>query len=875
MSEHPRRVVTILFTDIVGSTRLWEELPDKMATALARHDTLLTECIERNRGSVVKGTGDGFMAIFSQAQEGISSAVAAQHALDEESWDAEIGRLQVRMALHTGTVEEREHDYHGTAVNRAARLVSAGHGGQILLSETTYDLVWQELPPGLMLKDLGRHRLKDISQAENVFQLVTPNLTTIFPSLRTPQSNTTNLPVQLTPFIGRVRETNAVSELVTRPEVSLITLIGPGGTGKTRLALQVAQVMAGHFADGVTFVALAATKDPSLVPDAVARTIGVIEQPDHSLVDSVGRYFANKEALLVLDNFEQVLEAGSFITAMLATAPQLTILVTSRAVLHLRGEHEYPVPPLVVPDLNQSATTVDLSTNEAVSLFVERALATSPNFELTEENAKTVAAICVGLDGLPLAIELAAARVRIFSPQQILDRLDNRLHLLTGGALDLPSRQRTLRNAIDWSYNLLDEGEQQLFARLSVFTGGRSLEAIEAVCDPGIAIDTLYGTESLLNKSLLVRGEGPGGESRFFMLETIHEYAAERLVQSGEEEQIEDRHLEYFLSLAEEMEPGYRQHGQLELIERTEAELGNIRAAFNYAMQSDQFATAAKLIASIDYYLRYRDRLVEGQRWFQRLLGVMDKIPEAYQARFLLAAGRLAWVNGALEQSHHLLLRGLELAQALNDRRIEAWTLVELSAASFAIDGHSLNEKRAKSGLSIFQDLDDRVGIATAFNNLGEIARLAGDYDQAREMYESCLAACRETGEIIRQIMQSHNLGYIAYRQGDYERARDLNISCLEQMIEIGWRHGTVDTLWNLAGPLTWLGEEEKAVRLLGASAALLVEMGVAPHPSDIRELSLYTADARAQLDEAVFETLYAEGWAMTVEQAIDYALEA
>jgi tetratricopeptide (TPR) repeat protein len=477
------------------------------------------------------------------------------------------------------------------------------------------------------------------------------------------------------------------------------------------------------------------------------------------------------------------------------------------------------------------------------------------------------------LDGLPLAIELAAARVRLFSPQQILDRLDNRLRFLTGGARDLPSRQRTLRGAIDWSYNLLDDDERQLFARLVVFTGGRSLEAVDTVCAPGLDIDVLDGVSSLLDKSLLVRGEGPAGESRFYMLQTIREYAAERLANSGEAQQLQARHLTYFLAQCEEMETGYRQHGQLLLLKRTAAELGNLRAAFHYALASGRPGEAARLIASIDYYLRYRDRLVEGHRWFQQLLHLHDQIPRPIQARFLLGAGRLSWVNGALEQSHKLFLRGLEVAQATDNRRVAAWLLVELSVCAFRIDGRDLSLQRCEQGLATFRKLDDLPGIATAYNNLGEVARLSGDYEQARAMYEACLATCRKTGEITRQIMQSHNLAYIAYRQGDFARARDLNKSCLEQMVEIGWKHGSIDTLWNLAGPLTWLGQEEKAARLLGASAALLVEMGVVPHPSDIHELALYTADVRARLDETAFETMYAEGGAMTLPQAVDYAL--
>ena len=873
MSDLDHRTITILFTDIVGSTRLWEELPHEMETALARHDAILRTSIEENGGTIVKSTGDGYMATFNDAWQGISAALAAQRALANECWDGTIDHLPVRMGLNTGTAEKRAGDYFGPAVNLAARLVSVAHGGQILISETMHRLLDNALPPGLAFKDLGRHRLRDLSREEYVFQLVAADLPTIFPALRTPNRAAINLPVQLTPFIGRINEIAAVGTLLIRPDVFLVTLTGPGGTGKTRLSLQVAESLVGHFPEGVTFVGLAQTQDPALVPDAVASELEVIEQPERSLLGSLGNYFAGKNALLILDNFEHVMAARPFVTDLLARAPQLKILVTSREVLHLNGEFEYLVPPLHLPDQSLSETDILLSANESITLFVQRAQAASPNFTLDENNARSVAAICVHVEGLPLAIELAAARVRLFSPQQILDRLGNRLGFLTGGARDLPSRQRTLRGAIDWSYGLLEEDEQQLFARMAVFTGGHSLEAVETVCAPGFDMDILDGVSSLLDKSLLVRGEGPDGESRFYMLETIREYAAERLGGNDEAKQVQARHLAYFLALAERMEAGYRQHGQLLLFERTAAELGNFRAAFNYALANSLIGEAARLIAAIDYYLRYRDRLVEGQRWFQKVLHFQDQIPRPALARFLLGAGRLAWVNGALEQCHKLFTHGLEVAQATNNRRVEAWLLVEMSVSAIRIDGRDLSLQRCERGLAIFRELNDQPGIATAYNNLGEVARLSGEYDQARVMYEACLATCHETGEITRQIMQNHNLAYIAYRQGDYARARDLNISCLEQMVEVDWKHGSIDTLWNLAGPLTWLGQEKKAARLLGASAALLVEMGVIPHPSDIQELALYTSDVRDRLDETTFEALYAEGGALTLQQAVDYAL--
>jgi len=409
-----------------------------------------------------------------------------------------------------------------------------------------------------------------------------------------------NLPAPVTTFIGRERQIAEVMDLLDKAR--LVTLTGPGGTGKTRLSQQVAAGVTGRYPAGVTFVPLALVDGPELVPDAVANALGVVEQADEELVKTLGRSIRGKEMLLLLDNYEHLLAAAPLASNLLAAAPGLSVMVTSREVLRLNGEHEYPVPPLEVPDTASTGTVSDLVASESVALFIQRAQAAQPTFRLTEDNAAAVAGICIRLDGLPLAIELAAARIRIFTPQQLLERLQSRLALLTGGSRDLPARQQTLRSAIDWSYQLLNEGEQTLFARMGVFSGGRSIDAIEAVCGPGLPLDALDGLESLVNKSLLFQVEGPNKEPRFAMLETIHEYARERLAQSGELTLIHDLHLNYFLSLAEEMASGYRQHNHLLFLERTEAEMGNFRLAINWAFEKGDFESGARLVSAISYF---------------------------------------------------------------------------------------------------------------------------------------------------------------------------------------------------------------------------------------------------------------------------------
>jgi tetratricopeptide (TPR) repeat protein len=517
----------------------------------------------------------------------------------------------------------------------------------------------------------------------------------------------------------------------------------------------------------------------------------------------------------------------------------------------------------------------DLSVNESVALFVQRAQAASPSFRLTEQNAPAVTNICARLDGLPLAIELAAARVKLFSPQKLLDRLESRLGLLKGGARDLPARQRTLRNTIDWSYKMLDGDEQQLFSRLAVFTSGRTLEAVEAVCSPGLSIDALDGLESLLNKSLINQGEGPGGEPRFVMLETIHEYAWERLIESGEEQDIRNLHLDYYRDLAEEMGPGYRQGNQLFLLEYTEAELGNLRAAFDWAMECDHVEAAARLISSIVYFLYYKDHNVEGYAWFRRVLPKIDQIPREQQIRFLYGYGRMAWVNGELEKSIPSRQKALALSRELGDRRNEGWSLTHLAISSInQPEEHDAAIVQCQEGLTILREVNDKPGIAQGLNNLGELFRASGDYGRARDLYEECLIVCRETGEIIREAMLYANLGFVAYQEGDYKRARDLAASSMRPMVEIGLKQLVLSGLAELAGSLAKLGEPKKATRLLGASDALMAEMGLDHQPSDLPEFVKYTANIKSQLDEATFDAAYTEGRAMTLEQAVAYALD-
>ena len=550
--------------------------------------------------------------------------------------------------LHTGAAHERDGDYFGPPVNRVARLLSAGHGGQILLSSSTQELVRDHLPPETHLRDLGERRLKDLSRPERIFQLTVPDLPSEFPPLRTLETHTNNLPLQATPLIGREREVEAVCGLLRSPETRLLTLLGPGGTGKTRVGLQVAAELVDDFEDGVFFVPIAAITDPTLVAPTIARVLGLSEGGARPAEELLEGYLRDRQTLVLLDNFEQVLEAAPVVDRLLSTAAGLKILATSRTPLGLYGEYEFPIPPLSLPDPESLPPLENLTEYAAVRLFVERASAVRPDFSLAEDNAPAVVEICERLDGLPLAIELAAARIKLLPPQVLLDRLGNRLKILTGGARNLPERQRTLRNAIEWSYELLDEGEKMLFGRLGVFSSGATLEAMEAVCDAegDLPTDVFEGASSLLDKSLLRQEEGAGGEPRFLMLETIHEFADEKLEGSWEAEAVRRSHAEYFLALAEGAEPMLWGAEDAAWLERLEQEHDNMRAALSWAIGHEEGELALRVGAALRWFWYMEGYYGEGRRWLEAALG-MDWGAAAAEARAraLEGVGWLAYAS--------------------------------------------------------------------------------------------------------------------------------------------------------------------------------------------------------------------------------------
>jgi predicted ATPase/DNA-binding CsgD family transcriptional regulator len=682
-----------------------------------------------------------------------------------------------------------------------------------------------------------------------------------------------NLPAQTLLFIGRSHEIAEVKQLLHASR--LLTLTGTGGTGKTQLALRVATEVAEAFADGVCFSDLAPLSDHTLVAKAIAGALGVVENPTEPLPDTLKRVLAQRELLLLIDNFEHVIKAAPLVSKLLAASSRLKVLVTSREPLRLAGEQEYLVPPLSLP-ITEAPSVQSLTESEAGLLFVRCAQMILPRFTLSEVTAPVIGRICIRLDGLPLAIELAAARCKLFTPQALLERLEGTrdnspLRLLAGGSRDAPPRQRTLRDSIEWSYNLLDEGEKLLLARLAVFRGSCSLEAIESICCEGLSIDVLDGLASLVDKNLMQQKEMSGGEPRFVLLEMIHEFARERLKTSGEEETTRRRHAVYFVELAERAEPELRLAGYDYWSGRLELDLENIRAVLEWSLSGGDVALGVRLAGALCLFWYGNGHHVEGRRWTQQLLERLDEVSLVYHPKFLLSAGHLAFLYD-LDSGKPLFRRALDISRDLGDRLQMAWAL--------ALLGYTMLRERSaampivEESLALFRELNHQPGIAQALNIIGEIARFSGDDGRARHAYEECLAVSQQTGETRRIVFMYNNLTFIALHEGEAGRARDLGRQGLQLARSMNNRLQLATVLALLAGAIGALGRPQQAARLLGASERALERLGAFHQPNDKREIDGMIAAVSAQLDEPTFQAALAQGRELTLEQAVAQALD-
>lgn len=634
----------------------------------------------------------------------------------------------------------------------------------------------------------------------------------------------TNLPDEPTPFIGREREITAICRLLQQPSVRLVTLTGPGGVGKTRLALQVGSVLLEEFRDGVFMVSLASLTDPTLVLSVLARTLGVKEQGGMSLADTLRDRLRDRHLLLLLDNFEHVLDAAPAVAELLASCRRLHILTTSRVPLHLVREHEYPVPPLSLPDLARLPPLQALCRCEAVALFLDRARAVKPDFDITGDTAPAVAGICTRLDGLPLAIELAAARIKLFPPQALLQRLDSRLQLLIGGARDLPARQQTLRGEIDWSYSLLSGAEQILFARLSVFAGGYTLEAAEAVCNPDGALDVLQGLASLVDQSLLRRlGEN---EPRFSMLETIREYASERLLAQGEAEPLRRHHADFFLALAERAEQEIDGASQARWLEQLEVEHDNLRAAMRWALDRGNSEIALRLATALDTFWLVRTHWSEGRRWLEEALDAGAPVAPHLRARGLRVAAGLAVQQTRYRAARHWAKESLTLADQLGDRDERAAALLTLGQVAGLQGDYSREQALYEESLPLYRELGNRERTCEALFRCGATAWQRGDHARAEACLQESLALARELGDIHRQGNCLTNLGEVALAQGDLEPARAMFENALALQRQIKDRNCSALSLSGLGAVALEQGDTGGARERLEESLALFEEIG-------------------------------------------------
>lgn len=864
----PSAVTTFLFTDIEGSSRLWEQVPERMRLALARHDILTREAVSSHGGVVVKMIGDGVHAAFDDPLQALAAAIRLQKSLEVAT--AELGvPLRVRCGLHSGVFEQRDNDFFGPAVNRAARIMSAAHGGQVLLSQTVAALLAGRLPPDVKLHDLGLLRLRDLAQPEHIHQVVHPDLRREFPALRSLQAPPNNLPQQLTAFVGRARELAEARDLLRR--MRMLTLVGTGGLGKTRLSLQLGAELAGEYADGVWFVELAPLQDPRRVAQAVATVLGVTEEPGRPVTEALLKFVADRELLVVLDNCEHLLRACAELSRLLLqSGRRLRILASSREAMHVSGEVTYPLAALGFPEPHAVVSPDALLEFEAVRLFVDRAAAALPSFRVTSGNASVIAGICHHLDGIPLAIELAAAHVRTLPIEEIFSRLGDRFRLLRRGDPTLLPRQQTLRASIDWSYELLTPTERSLLERLAVFAGGWTLESAEAVGAEGAIAsdDVLDLLHNLVEKSLV---ETELEHRRYRLLETVRQYAGERLAESGDGDRTRVRHLTHYVALAEEASRHLIGPDQAEWLARLDAERENLLSAHAFCDRAEAGAELGLSLAhSVKMYWVNRGLLGLGHRVTVEALarsGAQERT--LARCRALFNAGQTCCFMGRYAEAEGYLAESLAIARELGDLRRVAMVLQLLGMASIGMERRTAARGHLQEALELVGELGDMRELAAATNGISQLDRMEGDFERATGGYERVVTLARELGDGEIVAIGLLNLAMVAVGRESCDRARALIVEVLDIAERIGSQPAGQSALEVSAGLASVSREWDRAARFFGMAEGQADRAGLHRDPADEAFLTPLVERARDALGTPRFDDMTSGGRGVRYEDAI------
>jgi predicted ATPase/class 3 adenylate cyclase len=927
MNHHPSGTVTFLFTDIEGSTKLAQEYPDAMPSLLARHNEILKQAIDAHNGFVFQVVGDSFSASFHNARDALHAALDAQRLLHNEAWSTV--PVKVRMGIHTGQAELQENgDYQGyLTLSQVQRLMSAAHGGQVLISLATQELVCDELPESVTLRDMGERRLKDVIRTEHIYQLVIADLPSDFPPIKTLDRYLHNLPAQMTSFIGRERELEEIKQALGAHR--LVTLTGSGGAGKSRLSLQVGMACLNQFPDGVWLVELAPVTDPALVPQTVLSIFNLREDRHRSVQAVLVDFLRAKTLLLVLDNCEHLIEACAQISdALLQACPKLRILASSREALGITGEFAYRVPSLSTPNPEQLPSLDHLKKADSIRLFVERASTAKPGFTLTDVNAFSLAQICYRLDGIPLAIELAASRVKVLSPEQIAARLDDRFRLLTGGSRTALPRQQTLRAMIDWSYSLLSEEEKTLFRRLAVFVGGWTLEAAEAVCanignDNIRPHDVLDLLTRLVDKSLVFNEES-ADELRYHRLETIRQYSREKFFETDEVETVRKHHLDFFVQFAELVDKKLKSSDQLLWHRRMSAEQDNLRAALEWGLNNDP-DSALRIAGAANLFWTAGGYSAEGFRWTQKALEQTEKTPipngitieqrVVARAKALCGLTRLYLSLGdntnakrAAEESVALYRQGQDqrglafalvvLAYPLEflGERVQAEAALQESYSIGRAEGdiyiicralnrlanvivdlyHDLNLSQGyvEESLHLAKEAGLRSQEAQALEVLGFIASQRNDYAAARAYFKESVRVYEEIGAPFNAILEKSNLAHLERKLGNYQRALEYYRETILAFRDMGQTGAVSHQLECFGFIAVAQGENERALQLFAAATALREKAGTPMRPEEKVFFDQQLKTLRDKMDSPTLEWIWSKVHALSMDDAITLAVE-